>query len=85
MFRYANWHDSREHWTRVGKQLGIEGQQLVDSDVAAIRDSLPFGPPNPLHVMELSKELRLFPDLGFPHLGRGNIQADEGIPRPGTP
>lgn len=61
MFRYGNWHDSREHWTKLGKGLGIEACELVDSDVAAIRDSLPFGPPNPWHVMELSKELNQFP------------------------
>ena len=45
----------------MGKELGIENQHIDDSDVAAIRDSLPFGPPNTLHVLDVARELGLFP------------------------
>ena len=61
MFRFGNWHDSREHWTNVGKESGIESRQIVDSDVARIRDTLPLGPPNSLHVLDVARELGLFP------------------------
>ena len=61
MFRYGNWHDSRQHWTNVGRELGIETRQVDDSDVAGIRDMLPFGPPNPVHALNVARELSLFP------------------------
>ena len=61
MFRFGNWHDCRQHWTNVGRELGIENRHIDDSDVAAIRDSLPFGPPNPVHVQDVAQELSLFP------------------------
>ena len=61
MFRYGDWHASGQHWTNVGRQLGIEHRHVEDSDVAAIRDTLPFGPPNPVHVLDLSPELGLRP------------------------
>ena len=76
MFQHGDWHDSREHWTNVGKQLGIEPQRIEDSDVAGIRDTLPFGPPNPVHVLDLSRELGLFPISVF------RIWAGETFKRP---
>lgn len=76
MFRHGNWHDSRQHWTNIGKELGIEDRHVADSDVATIRDSLPFGPPNPQHVLDLSRELGLFPISVF------RIWAGETFKRP---
>ena len=64
LFRYGDWHASGQHWTNVGRQLGIEHRHVEDSDVTAIRDTLPFGPPNPAHVLDLSPELVLS-QLGF--------------------
>ena len=61
MFRYGNWNESSQHWTNVGRELGIEHKQVEDSDVAIIRDTLPFGPPNPVHVIDLSTELGMLP------------------------
>ena len=61
MFRYGDWHESGQHWTSVGRELGIEHRQVEDSQVAGIRDTLPFGPPNPVHVMDLSTELGMLP------------------------
>ncbi len=61
MFRYGDWHASEQHWTNVGRQLSIEHRHVEDSDVASIRDTLPFGPPNPMHVLDLSPELGLRP------------------------
>ena len=61
LFRYGDWHASGQHWTNVGRQLGIEHRHVEDSDVTAIRDTLPFGPPNPAHVLDLSPELGLRP------------------------
>ena len=76
MFQYGNWHDSREYWANVGKELGIEARRVDDSDVARTRDRLPFGPPNPLYVLDLSRELRLFPISVF------RIWAGETFKRP---
>ena len=70
MFRYGDWHESGQHWTNVGKGLGIEHRQVEDSQVASIRDTLPFGPPNPAHVMDLSRELGMLPISVF-HLWAG--------------
>ena len=53
MFRYGNWNESRHHWTRLGRELGIEARRIDDPEVAVIRDSLSFGPPNPLYVPDL--------------------------------
>ena len=61
MFRYGNWNESSQHWTNVGRQLGIEHRHVEDSDVAAIRGTLPLGPPNPVHVLDLSRELEMLP------------------------
>ena len=61
MIQYADWHHYRQHWTNVGRELGIEARRIDDSEVAVIRDSLPFGPPNPFHAMDLSQELNLLP------------------------
>ena len=61
MFRHGNWQESSQHWTNVGRNLGIEHRQVDDSEVAVIRDTLPFGPPNPVHVMNLSPELGMRP------------------------
>ena len=61
LFRHGNWHDRREYWTKVGRELGIENRHVDDSDVATIRDSLPFGPPNPLHVVDVARDFGLFP------------------------
>ena len=84
MFRHGNWHDSSQHWARVGKELGIENRHIGDFDVAVIRDTLPFGPPNPLHVLDVARELSLFPISVF------RIWAGETFKRPqafpdGTP
>ena len=81
MFRYGDWHASEQHWTNVGRQLRIEHRHVEDSDVAAIRDTLPFGPPNPMHVLDLSPELGAAPDFDFPSLGRGNVQAAPSLSR----
>ena len=76
MFRHANWHDSREHWTKLGRELGIESRHVDDSEVASIRNSLSFGPPNPLYVLDLARELSLFPISVF------RIWAGETFKRP---
>ena len=81
LFRYGDWHASEQHWTNVGRQLRIEHRHVEDSDVAAIRDTLPFGPPNPMHVLDLSPELGAAPDFDFPSLGRGNVQAAPSLSR----
>ena len=76
MFRYGDWNHDRQHWTNVGKELGIEDRQVDDSDVACIRDMLPFGPPNPVHVLDVARELGLFPISVF------RIWAGETFKRP---
>ena len=65
MYEFANWDNDREVWSYVGRQLGIQRRDLPDSEVATIRERLPFGPPNPDLVIDLSRELGLFPITVF--------------------
>lgn len=60
-FEFGDWETNREHWNVVGKQLGIQRRELPDEEVANIRERLPFGPPSPPFVLELARELHLFP------------------------
>ena len=76
LFQHGNWHESREYWTNVGRELGIEHRQVDDPEVARIRDSLPFGPPNPLLVIDVARHLGLFPISVF------RVWAGETFKRP---
>ena len=57
----AAWEYQHTKWTQLGKSMKNEVRELGNREVAKIRETLPFGPPSPQRVEELSVELRLSP------------------------
>lgn len=60
-FEFGDWETYREFWSYVGEELKLGFRQIDDSEVARIRGKLPYGPPNPIFVLELATEVQLLP------------------------